>query len=171
MLSLLLIPGAAILWSGNLLLRRYRRLQAEQRNAEKKELLAFADPAALQQLDDLRFLEFTAKLFSHLGYTTYLVSRDDAAEYHLLLFKQQGKYVARCRKHDQGIGQGHLQPLLVALQKNYADKAFFITADFFTKSALDFSAKNPIELIDGEHLVTLAVQAFTPHETAAAAGK
>lgn len=171
MCYLLIIPGVALLWSAGLLLQRWRRLQAAHLQAEKREYLAVANPAALQRLDELRFLEFTAKLFTHLGYQTYIVSRDCTAEYHLLLFRQRGKFVARCRKHDQGIGQNHLQPLLTALQKNYADKAFFITADTFTKSALDFSARNQIDLIDGSRLMVLASQAFTPRDGNTAAGK
>jgi restriction endonuclease Mrr len=169
--TLLYLPGFALLGAAGLLYERCHRWQSEQIRAEKREYLSFANPDALQDLNEARFLEFSAKLFTHLGYQTYIISRDKAAEYHLLLFRRQGKFVARCCKYDQGIGQNHLQPLLMALQKNYADKAFFITADTFTKSALDFSARNQIDLIDGSRLITLATQAFKPTGGEMAAGR
>jgi hypothetical protein len=156
----LLLTGFA--WLAGASLWRYRQAQIRRENAIKKEYLALATPEQLRSLADSHFVEYTARLYGCLGYVVYISSQDLAAGHHLLMFKNRGRFLGRCIKYDQGIGRNHLQPLLGDVQNNYADKGYLITADTFTKSALDFGRVNPLELVDGHTLVALARQAFQP---------
>ncbi len=155
---LLLCPAllALAIW----LARRSRQANRQRENQQKTADLNLATPDQLRQMNLSQFIDYTARLYSCLGYTAYVSTHSSTAGAHLLLFRRGQRYLARCVLYDQGIGQNHVQPLLLSMRTDYADGGFVVTTDIFTKSALDLGHKKALELVDGPALIRLAEQAF-----------
>jgi restriction system protein len=102
------------------------------------------------------FEEEVCKLYERIGYKAILTKGSGDGGIDILLWdKDQNKIVVQCKNHNKQIGPAIVRDLFGVLHAEKAIKAILICPSGFTQGVYDFAAGKPIELIDGEKLLTL----------------
>ncbi|WP_051302507.1 restriction endonuclease [Salibacterium aidingense] len=108
----------------------------------------------LQSLSPQDFENVVSDMFRELGYTVNQTPYINDGGKDAIAWKNQKKYLFEYKRHHQNntIGRPMLQKFYAAMIEEGTDKGFFITTSRFTPSAINYSAKYNITLIDGHRL-------------------
>ena len=118
------------------------------------------------QMDSKQFEDAIAALFCKLGFevkqTPYSNDRGKDA-----IARRDGKtYLIECKRYcaDNTIGRRDLQIFVAAMKEENADAGFYINTGRFTKTAIEYAAKERIDLYDSERFPLLVNAAFPARE-------
>jgi len=124
-----------------------------------------SNPEAIQVLHDAgwRKLEcLVERLYFHMGYDTELTqpSNDGGRDVIARKAKAGEKEVVLvdCKLYTRTIGVGEARKILGTMGDARATKGAIVTTSTFSSGAREFADRNPIELIDGDHLIPLLNQ-------------
>ncbi|MBU3942675.1 restriction endonuclease, partial [Patescibacteria group bacterium] len=104
------------------------------------------------ELQGYEFEEYLKSLFGLLGYKVIRTpfSSDQGAD--LIALKDNKKTVVQAKKYTGKVSNSAIQEIVAAKNHYKADKAMVITNSSFTRSAIDLSLSNNVELWDGVKL-------------------
>lgn len=118
------------------------------------------------QMDSKQFEDAVASLFCKLGFevkqTPYSNDRGKDA-----IARKEGKtYLIECKRYgaDNTIGRRDLQIFVAAMKEENADAGFYINTGRFTKTAIEYAAKERIDLYDSDRFPVLVNAAFPARE-------
>lgn len=104
------------------------------------------------ELQGYEFEEYLRNLFEGLSYDVVQtpLSSDQGAD--LIALKNNEKTVIQVKKYNGKVSNKAIQEIVAAKNHYGADKAMVVTNSSFTKSAIDLSLTNNVELWDGSKL-------------------
>lgn len=142
------------------ILQYYDQIDVARRTENKhKELSQKID--MLYELSPREFEEWTASLFSNLGFEKVtLTPQSNDKGIDVLAEKNGAKIAVQCKKYKGIVGSPAIQTFLGAMQNAEVDKGFFITTGTFSFEAEKMALDNPIELYDKIRLIELIEQAM-----------
>lgn len=120
----------------------------------------------LTRMDPLKFEAYVCGLFVQLGYEAYLTKASGDGGKDILIYKGNSFTIAECKRYVKTkIGRPDIQKFHSAILDCNAEKGYFITTSEFTTTAAAYVSDKPIELINGEKLVSL-IEEITSRDTA-----
>jgi len=108
-----------------------------------------------ETLDGYQFEEFLCTIFEHLGYITVRtkLSGDQGAD---LIMKKDGEtIVVQAKRYEGPVPNSAVQAIVAAKVHYHADRAMVVTTGEFTRSAIELSLSNRVELWDGKKLASV----------------
>ncbi|MCD6290480.1 MAG: restriction endonuclease [Anaerolineae bacterium] len=146
--TLAVVGGWGWLWGRAEWLRRQRR----KRLREARTL------AQLLQLTPSEFEEWTGELFRRHGYR--VVNTPDTADHgiDLLVYRDGERGVVQCKRYRGTVGEPIVRDLFGVIMHDGADRGYLVTTGHISRQARRWARGRPIELIDGERLVQLAME-------------
>lgn len=163
---------------------RARCREIERQNAERKaEIQKRADNLRREEIQRLtkarlkkeeyllslspnEFEDAVAAMFRKLGYSVKQTPFSADRGRDAVVTKDGRKYVIECKRYgtEKSVGRPALQKFFAAMKEEKAVGGFFVTTGRFAKTAVEYAEKNAIELIPGNHLVSMMHQAFPESE-------
>jgi ssDNA-binding Zn-finger/Zn-ribbon topoisomerase 1 len=149
-------------------LKMIKKEAAALRNSERHALAQrwLSRSELYLQMDSKQFEDAVAALFCQLGYaveqTPYSNDRGKDA-----IARKDGKtYLIECKRYsvDNTIGRRDLQIFVAAMKEEKAEAGFYINTGRFTKTAIEYAAKENIDLYDSERFPVLVNAAFPVRE-------
>lgn len=124
--------------------------------------LRLKNSSNLLSLSPNEFEDAIAKLYETLGYTVQQTPYTNDGGKDAIAWKNNIKYVIECKRYavDKGIGRPMLQKFHSAMMDEKAEKGFFVTTSYFTDTAIAYSQKFNIELVDNKKLITMMELAY-----------
>ncbi len=109
----------------------------------------------LRGMNPTEFEEYTADLFTKLGYKAYAVGRSHDGGIDVIAEKDGIKHYIQCKKFiTSKVSVGNVRDFYGAITHKLTNgQGYFITTNKFTLEAQKFAKDEPIELIDGFKLV------------------
>ena len=113
--------------------------------------------AMLKSMRSTEFEEYIARLFQSFGYKTELNGGAGDGGIDIKMTKDSRSYIVQCKKFIvRKVTPHDVRDFYGALVGNNIDgKGYFVTTHFFTLEAERFAEGKPIELIDGQKLISL----------------
>lgn len=114
------------------------------------------------QMTSQRFEDSVAALFRQLGYEVKQTPYSNDRGKDAIARKEGKKYLIECKRYsaDNTIGRRDLQIFVAAMKEENAEGGFYINTGRFTKTAIEYAARNQIDLYDAERFPVLVNAAF-----------
>jgi len=117
-------------------------------------------------MDSKQFEDAVAALFCQLGYEVKQTPYSNDRGKDAIARKDGKKYLIECKRYgaDNTIGRRDLQIFVAAMKEENADAGFYINTGRFAKTAIEYAAKENIDLYDSERFPVLVNAAFPVRE-------
>jgi hypothetical protein len=113
----------------------------------------------LADLTGVQFERLIAQLLTKIGLEVTSTKESGDGGIDLIAISDQpffeGKYIIQCKRWSGSVGEPVVRDLYGVVMSERANKGILVTTSSFTRQALKFAANKPMELIDGEKLVSL----------------
>jgi ssDNA-binding Zn-finger/Zn-ribbon topoisomerase 1 len=144
--------------------------QAKELRSQEIERLSSAwvsNASAYFKMTPRDFETAVAELFRKLGYQVEQTKFSNDGGKDAIAWKNGEKYLIECKKYGEGklIGRRDLQIFTAAMMEEKAAKGFYVNTGGFTKTAVEYAAKNGIRLYDKDGLPQLVSEAHPLPET------
>lgn len=124
-----------------------------------EQLLEFADMQTLEQIRSLapdRFEVFVAELIRQRGYKAEVTPYQGDHGIDIIAYAPNGeKEVVQCKKYQGQVGEPALRDFYGAMMHEQAVRGWFVTSGVFTDQAAAWAEDKPIDLVDGERLLSI----------------
>lgn len=119
-------------------------------------------PNDLNSLNGIEFENVCQMLLEKMGFLVTTTKKSGDGGIDLMAEISQpllsGKYIVQCKRYSGSVGEPIIRDLFGVVMSERANKGILMTTGYFTKSAIEFASGKPIELIDGEKLISLFLQ-------------
>jgi restriction system protein len=119
---------------------------------------------SIDAMEGIRFEEFLAELFSHLGYHVQLVGRSHDFGADLVLTSRRLRIVVQAKRYTGNVGIAAVQEVLGAVQYYHGTRGMVVTNSGFTESARELAARSGVDLWDRPRLAA-AISRTAVHRT------
>ena len=115
----------------------------------------------LADMSGAEFEQLVQELVQKMGFEAQLTKASGDGGIDIIAYSNQpfleGKYIIQCKRYNANsrIGEPPLRDLYGVVMSERANKGILVTTSYFTTSATKFAENKPIELIDGEKLISL----------------
>jgi hypothetical protein len=145
-------------------LKKIKKEATALRAAQLRELTNkwLSKPDLYLQMTPQRFEDAVAALFRELGYEVKQTPYSNDRGKDAIAVKDGKKYLIECKRYaaDGQIGRRDLQIFFAAMKEENAEAGFYINTGRFAKTAIEYAAKNQIELYDAKRFQILVNTAF-----------
>jgi restriction system protein len=131
---------------------RRSKINAEIRREEQKRRNTLH---GLRELGGHQFEVVITQLFTAMGYQARKTRGSGDGGIDIYAERNGTLVVIQCKNHKSSVGPAPVRDLFGVLTSRKADKAFLICTSAFTDGARDFANGKPIELVDGNQLLSL----------------
>jgi hypothetical protein len=109
-----------------------------------------------------QFEDAIAELFRSLGYEVRQTPYTNDGGKDAIAWKDGRTYLIECKRYEQSrqIGRRDVQIFLAAMHDEKADAGFYVNTGIFTKSAIEYAAKNRITVYDRLTIPLLVNEAY-----------
>lgn len=128
-----------------------------KRRLRRQKLQAARTLAQLLQLTPSEFEEWTGELFRRRGYRVVNTSGTGDHGIDLMVYRDGEYGVVQCKRYRGTVGEPIVRDLYGVLIHENADRGYIVTTAGISAQARRWARGKPIELIDGQKLVRLAV--------------
>lgn len=144
---------------------RRRQIDASAVDLKRRETARLKQSISLT-LDELRgltpqrFEDEIASMFRRLGYQVEQTPYSNDMGRDAVMWKDGDKFLLECKRYaEDGLsGRPELQKFHSAIMNDHAKKGFFVSTGMFTKAAVDYATRIPVEIIDGRKLARVMLE-------------
>jgi restriction system protein len=137
----------------------YRRKRIAQQNYVKK--LQASDMAAVDLMTGREFELYLEVLFQKLGYGTEQLPTTNDFGADLILLNGDKRIAVQAKRYKGNVGNRAVQMILGAKKYYGCNEAWIVTNSFYTKAAIQMSAKTDVLLVDRNGLLDLMTKSKT----------
>jgi HJR/Mrr/RecB family endonuclease len=141
---------------------RKLRINASATELSKQEAGRLAKSIS-RSVDELRsltpqcFEDAIANMFRRQGYKVEQTPYSNDYGRDAIMWRGGEKFLLECKRYDKdGVsGRPDIQKFHSAIMNDHAQRGFFVTTGGFTKGAIEFATKVPVEIIDSRKLAQI----------------
>jgi len=137
----------------------YRRKRIAHQNYVKK--LQASDMAAVDFMTGREFELYLEVLFQKLGYGTEQLPTSNDFGADLILVNGDKRIAVQAKRYKGNVGNRAVQMILGAKKYYGCNEAWIVTNSFYTKAAIQMSAKTDVLLVDRNGLLDLMTKSKT----------
>lgn len=116
----------------------------------------------INSLTGIEFEHLCAELLQKLNFQVETTKASGDGGIDIVAYSNEpifkGKYIVQCKRYSGTVGEPILRDLYGVITSERANKGILMTTGQFTAAAASFAKDKPIELIDGDGILSLLIQ-------------